>query len=97
MEKLLCSLQPVCVLCGSSADLTIDHVRPASKGYGLQPGNAARLCRPCNRRKSDKDLLQLPRADREKLVKAAEDFAAAFSKEAKNGEEESETPKPGTS
>lgn len=42
-----------CVQCGSTDDLTLDHVRPRSKGGTNHYGNLQTLCGPCNRRKSN--------------------------------------------
>ncbi len=48
MERALRAFQPRCLICGTSEDLTNQHVRPVSRGHGLRPGNAVRLCRSCN-------------------------------------------------
>jgi hypothetical protein len=37
-----------CVRCGSTADLSIDHVYPQSLGGRSIPENLRTLCRPCN-------------------------------------------------
>ena len=74
MAQFLLELQPACVVCGSTNILSIDHVRPMSKGYGLEPGNAAVLCKSCNSRKHDKDLSQLPWGVTRRILEAAEDF-----------------------
>jgi 5-methylcytosine-specific restriction endonuclease McrA len=60
MEKSLSEFQPVCILCGNSIKMSTDHVKPLSKGYGLKPGNAVRLCLSCNIAKSNKSLDRLP-------------------------------------
>ncbi len=48
MDRALRTFQPRCLLCGTSDDLTNQHVRPVTHGHGLRPGNAVRLCRSCN-------------------------------------------------
>lgn len=74
MEIELESLQPKCVLCGSADRLSTDHVRPLSKGYGLYPGNAVRLCMKCNSRKNALDLEELNENTRVILLERAEEF-----------------------
>lgn len=37
-----------CLWCGATADLTVDHVLPVSKGGETAPDNLQVLCRPCN-------------------------------------------------
>lgn len=37
-----------CVYCGLSADLTLDHVIPKSRGGSHEPENLVTACRPCN-------------------------------------------------
>lgn len=73
MEQLLCDLQPRCVICNAKAQAT-DHVLPLSKGYGLKPGNAVRLCVSCNSTKSNKLLSELPEIWQHRLTMAAESF-----------------------
>lgn len=73
MEVSLVELQGECVLCAAPATDT-DHVNPLSRGYGLRPGNAVRLCGSCNSRKHAKLLSALPCRTRTKLTKAAQDF-----------------------
>lgn len=48
MGRELRKMFPDCVVCHSTKNLEIDHVRPASKGSGLKAGNATVLCRKCN-------------------------------------------------
>jgi 5-methylcytosine-specific restriction endonuclease McrA len=43
-----------CVYCGSTSELTVDHVVPKSKGGKSTWENLATACRPCNNRKDDK-------------------------------------------
>ena len=40
-----------CVQCGSTDDLTIDHIYPQILGGGHTEDNLQTLCRPCNSRK----------------------------------------------
>jgi len=40
-----------CVYCGSSENLTVDHVRPKSKGGTDTADNLVTACRPCNQAK----------------------------------------------
>lgn len=40
-----------CAHCGDERDLTIDHVRPISRGGSNELSNLQVLCRPCNSRK----------------------------------------------
>jgi hypothetical protein len=37
-----------CVLCSATNDLTLDHIKPWSKGGPDTLGNLRTLCRPCN-------------------------------------------------
>jgi hypothetical protein len=41
----------VCLKCGSSYNLTVDHIVPVSKGGGDDRSNLQCLCRSCNSRK----------------------------------------------
>lgn len=43
-----------CVHCGTHIDLTIDHIKPESKGGTLDFGNLQTLCAPCNCKKGAK-------------------------------------------
>ena len=67
-------LQPTCVICGRSEKLEIDHVKPLSKGFGLEPGNVVILCSKCNGEKSDYDLKNIPRKISKKIEIAAQHF-----------------------
>jgi len=49
--------QPVCQLCGTSNDLTVDHMNPVSNGGKAIEGNVQSLCGPCNSWKSNKLFL----------------------------------------
>ena len=40
-----------CVYCGSAENLTVDHVRPKSKGGTDTADNLVTACRPCNQAK----------------------------------------------
>lgn len=74
MDQALREQQPACVLCGSAGKLTVDHVRPLSKGGGLYPGNAVILCQSCNSSKNDTHPDDLPDESRRKLLKSAKAF-----------------------
>lgn len=78
MQQCLNVFFPVCVLCGSHKKLATDHVRPLSKGFFLYPGNAVRLCKSCNSRKSDKLPEQLSLETSSRLLLAAEKFRLAW-------------------
>jgi 5-methylcytosine-specific restriction endonuclease McrA len=43
-----------CVLCGSAYKLELDHIIPWSKGGTHDEANLQCLCKPCNRKKSNK-------------------------------------------
>lgn len=74
LEISLSNYYKKCVVCGSDKDLCTDHVQPLSKGFGLKPGNAVRLCMSCNLYKSDKLLQDLPKDMREKISSASKKF-----------------------
>jgi len=59
MDLALRDLFPACVVCGSTDRLAVDHVLPLSKGNGLKPGNAVRLCISCNSVKNNRSLTEL--------------------------------------
>ena len=75
MTNALLEFQDRCVVCSSTENLSIDHVRPFSKGFGLKPGNAVVLCKSCNSTKHDKMLNELPDSWRVPIEKAAKKFA----------------------
>jgi hypothetical protein len=76
MESSLIGFFDRCVICGSEDDLEIDHVFPKSKGYGLCPGNAIRLCHfhNCPSFKGGKMPDELPEFERNKILLAAKKF-----------------------
>ena len=89
METLLADMFPRCVVCGCTekdhielynTKLHTDHVQPLSKGNGLKPGNAVRLCNHCNTSKNNKDLSDLPTDWREKIVFASNLFKVEWDK-----------------
>ena len=45
-----------CVYCGSTENLTIDHVRPLSKGGETNADNCVAACLRCNQAKGSLDL-----------------------------------------
>lgn len=74
MEAALKQLFPACILCGSTVDLCVDHIRPLSHGYGLRPDNATILCNKCNIHKSNTPLNNLPKEMKNRLLLAALSF-----------------------
>lgn len=74
MEKALRDFQSSCVICGAEEILYTDHVYPLSKGYGLYPGNAIRLCKVCNSKKYNKAPEELSDDIKRSILKAAEEF-----------------------
>jgi len=45
--------QPWCTYCGSTIDLTADHIIPLKRGGASSYANMQVLCRRCNSRKQD--------------------------------------------
>jgi 5-methylcytosine-specific restriction endonuclease McrA len=45
-----------CVYCGSKDNLTIDHVRPRSKGGKTTADNCVTACRSCNQAKGSMSI-----------------------------------------
>lgn len=43
-----------CALCGSTQKIEVDHILPWSKGGTHEEVNLQCLCKPCNRKKSNK-------------------------------------------
>ena len=74
IQALLFQTQPKCVVCSTIDNLSVDHVIPLSKGYGLRPGNAIVLCVSCNSRKHTRNLDNLPDGWKVKIEKAAYQF-----------------------
>lgn len=69
MQIVLDEFQTKCTVCGMTLkehlnkygkSLSTDHVIPLSKGGGLKPGNAVKMCVSCNSMKHDKMLSELP-------------------------------------
>jgi 5-methylcytosine-specific restriction endonuclease McrA len=46
-----------CVYCGSTSNLTLDHVRPRCRGGRNDASNLVAACRECNRSKGSRDVL----------------------------------------
>ena len=44
----------ICVYCGSTKELTIDHVIPVSRGGKYSFENCVTACKPCNNKKGNK-------------------------------------------
>lgn len=74
MADALRSFQKYCTLCLSPYRLEIDHVRPLSRGFALQPGNACILCKKCNTSKSAKDIVELSEQDQTLIMQSAVAF-----------------------
>jgi 5-methylcytosine-specific restriction endonuclease McrA len=51
--------QPYCSLCGSTEDLTGDHITPLAVGGLNTPRNIRVLCRSCNSSKGAKTKINL--------------------------------------
>lgn len=45
-----------CVYCGSTSELTIDHIRPRSKGGQTTDSNCVTACRACNQAKGSMSI-----------------------------------------
>lgn len=43
-----------CQYCGADRNLSIDHIRPESRGGTMVHSNLVTACRPCNSKKSDR-------------------------------------------
>ncbi len=56
-DEMRAALEPVCVTCGATDDLQIDHIKPRSKypELALVKTNLQVLCRPCNLEKGASD------------------------------------------
>lgn len=74
MECALRILFDRCAICSTTDNLSVDHVKPLSKGHGLEPGNAIILCKTCNSAKSAKELDDLPSEWKDKILEASESF-----------------------
>lgn len=53
-KRVLRKYNHTCVYCGNTKSLTIDHIRPASKGGKDIFSNLQVLCKSCNSRKGNK-------------------------------------------
>ena len=54
LEKLLSKYNFKCVYCGKTRNLTIDHIRPVSRGGSDKFSNLQILCKQCNSKKGTK-------------------------------------------
>lgn len=52
--KRVIARHPWCVQCGSTANLTADHIIPRARGGSDHESNLQVLCRPCNSAKRDR-------------------------------------------
>lgn len=52
-----------CVLCGSKKDLSIDHIKPISKGGSGEDSNLRTLCLSCNSSKKNNDNVSTKRCE----------------------------------
>lgn len=57
-EKVKLNTGLVCVYCGKSEDLTIDHLLPKIRGGANSADNSVFACRNCNSSKCDRDLME---------------------------------------
>ena len=54
-------MSPRCARCGSTRDLTVDHIDPATRGKSrLTLNDVQVLCKPCNSRKGGTSTKGLP-------------------------------------
>lgn len=51
MRKEMINKRSVCACCGSTNNLTIDHIIPISRGGKNERSNVQVLCEPCNLKK----------------------------------------------
>lgn len=58
-KNLLLRDNSTCQYCGSEQDLTVDHVKPVSKGGLWEWSNLVTACNKCNGKKGSKTLKQL--------------------------------------
>ena len=56
-EKQKMKRQSACAYCGSSEELTADHLLPTSRGGPESGANLVRACRSCNSSKNNRDLM----------------------------------------
>lgn len=62
-KAIRASLPQVCVRCGATEDLTLDHIVGRALGGTNQPSNLQLLCWPCNQAKNQLEMKE--QADRE--------------------------------
>ena len=55
MRKELINEDSICVFCKSKYNLSIDHIKPISKGGRNILDNIQILCNPCNNKKRDNE------------------------------------------
>jgi 5-methylcytosine-specific restriction endonuclease McrA len=86
-EFALKQFDPFCAICRISniqhilqygTALSVDHVLPLSKGYGLEPGNAVLLCTFHNSSKYNRNLEDLPPMWAQAILYQAERFRLAW-------------------
>ena len=54
LSKAVIAEAPWCVQCGRTSDLTVDHIRPRSRGGTNDRSNLQVLCRSCNSSKGNR-------------------------------------------
>ncbi len=57
-KEIISLLRKPCVYCGSSQSREIDHIIPLSRGGEHRLGNLIGACRPCNRSKGGKFVME---------------------------------------
>jgi hypothetical protein len=57
-EKIKLHAGPLCTYCGSTEELTLDHIFPKKKGGKDSAENLVLACKSCNSSKGKKDLIE---------------------------------------
>ena len=67
-----------CLKCGSSNNLTLDHIRPVSKGGSNKFHNLQTLCEKCNNEKGANEIDYRSRSHLNRVAKEDEDICFDF-------------------